>query len=70
MDLIQACGPKGGARPIVRKAESWVRMLVFDDVKVEDIYRFKTSPPVTRQGHWTDRLSRISSQGNNGRGSV
>ena len=40
MDVFQICGATGPSRPIVSKAESWVRLLVLEDVKLDDIYKF------------------------------
>ena len=40
VDIVQICGAKGPSRPIVPKAESLVRLLVMEDVKLDEIYRF------------------------------
>jgi hypothetical protein len=41
VDIIKICGGKGPSRPIVPKAQSWVRMLVLEDLKLDDVYKFQ-----------------------------
>jgi hypothetical protein len=40
VDVFKICDAKGGAPPIVPKVESWVKILVMEDVKLDDIYKF------------------------------
>ena len=42
VDIVKICGPEGPSRskPIVPKVESWVRLLVMEDVKLDDLYKF------------------------------
>ena len=37
MDVNKVCGPNDGKKPMVPKFEAWVRAMVFEDVKVEDV---------------------------------
>jgi hypothetical protein len=37
---MQACGNHGPSRPIVPEVKSWVWLLVMEDVKLDDIYKF------------------------------
>lgn len=44
VDLFHICGPGGPSRPIVPKFETWVRLLVFEDVKLGDVRKFTFEP--------------------------
>jgi hypothetical protein len=37
VDIIAMTGSSGKLKPIVPKFESWVRIMSFEDVKVEDV---------------------------------
>jgi hypothetical protein len=39
--MFKVCGAKGSWDPIVPKVQSWVRLLVMEDVKLDDIYKFR-----------------------------
>ncbi|KAK5109590.1 hypothetical protein LTR85_002478 [Meristemomyces frigidus] len=44
VDLFNICGPHGPSRQLVPKFETWVRLLVFEDVKLEDVRKFTFEP--------------------------
>jgi hypothetical protein len=41
VDSLQICWREGPSRPIVPETESWVRLLVMEEVKLDDIYKFR-----------------------------
>ncbi|KAF2499483.1 hypothetical protein BU16DRAFT_579040 [Lophium mytilinum] len=41
VDLFQVCGPKGLEKPLVPKFEAWVQLFVLEDVRVENITKFR-----------------------------
>ena len=40
LDIFQVCDAKARLKPIVPKVKPWVRLLVMEDVKLDDIYKF------------------------------
>lgn len=40
IDMFKICDAKGGMPPIVPKVESRVEVLVMEDVKLDDVYKF------------------------------
>jgi len=40
VDMFEICGSDGPSKPIVPEYNTWVRQMVFEDVKLEDIYKF------------------------------
>jgi hypothetical protein len=43
VDINSICGARGPSRPIVPEFETWVRLLVFEDVKLDDLHKFTLS---------------------------
>jgi hypothetical protein len=40
VDIKEICGTEGKQKPIVPKYETWVRLYMIEDVKVEDVKKF------------------------------
>ena len=40
VDITKICGPTGPSKPIVPEVHPWVRLLVMEDVKLDDLYKF------------------------------
>ena len=40
VNVIEICGPTGPSKPIVPTVDPWVRLLVMEDVKLDDVYKF------------------------------
>ncbi len=41
IDIFKICGPKGPEKPVTPKFEAWVRLLVLENVEVDDVTKFK-----------------------------